>query len=192
MRHGLIVPAFLSLALAGPAHAKPHLQERSGTALFSGNYCGPGNNAPAAPIDALDAACARHDAYSPGSGPATKTCNLRLQRDAQAISQDPREPGDLRTLAGFVYAWEFEKGDREIRVRVEGQTVFNNTSLILKAALAGLGLAYLPEVHVEEGQLVRVLSDWCPPFAGYHLYYPSRRQPAPAFALLVEALRYRG
>jgi hypothetical protein len=102
MRHGLIVPAFLALALAGPAHARPHLQERAGTALFHGNYCGPGNNAPAAPIDALDAACARHDACSPGSGPATKACNLRLQRDAEGISRDPQEPGDLRTLAGFV------------------------------------------------------------------------------------------
>jgi DNA-binding transcriptional LysR family regulator len=96
---------------------------------------------------------------------------------------------------GAVYAWEFEKRGRGLKVRVEGQLVFNNTALRLKAALAGLGLAYLPddqvEKHIADGRLIRVLADWCPPFSGYHLYYPSRRQPAPAFALLVEALRYR-
>jgi DNA-binding transcriptional LysR family regulator len=83
-----------------------------------------------------------------------------------------------------------------LKVRVEGQIVFNGTALILRAALAGLGLAYLPEDRVRQpiadGRLVRVLADWCPPFPGYHLYYPSRRQPTPAFTLLVEALRYRG
>ena len=81
-------------------------------------------------------------------------------------------------------------------MRVEGQLVFNNIALRLNAALAGFGLAYLPEdqvqPHLAEGRLVRVLDDWCPPFSGYHLYYPSRRQPTPAFALLVDALRYRG
>jgi DNA-binding transcriptional LysR family regulator len=96
---------------------------------------------------------------------------------------------------GGIYAWEFEKRGRGLKVRVEGQLVFNNTALRLKAALAGLGLAYLPddqvEKHVADGRLIRVLADWCPPFPGYHLYYPSRRQPAPAFAVLVEALRYR-
>jgi DNA-binding transcriptional LysR family regulator len=96
---------------------------------------------------------------------------------------------------GAVYAWEFEKRGRGLKVRVEGQLVFNNIALRLKAALAGLGLAYLPddqvEKHLADGRLIRVLADWCPPFSGYHLYYPSRRQPAPAFALLVEALRYR-
>src|SRR5919202_496448 len=96
---------------------------------------------------------------------------------------------------GNIYAWEFEKDGRELRVRVEGQLVFNNIALRLKAALAGFGLAYLPEdqvrTHLDDGRLVRVLADWCPPFSGYHLYYPSRRQPAPAFALLVEALQYR-
>jgi hypothetical protein len=85
---------------------------------------------------------------------------------------------------------------RALKVRVEGQLVFNNIALRVNAALAGLGLAYLYEdqvqEHVAEGRLVRVLGDWCPPFSGYHLYYPSRRQAAPAFALLVEALRYRG
>ncbi len=74
--------------------------------------------------------------------------------------------------------------------------VLNNTDLMLNAALAGLGLAYLPEDLVRgqigAGRLVRALDDWCPPFPGYHLYYPSRRQPTPAFALLVDALRYRG
>jgi DNA-binding transcriptional LysR family regulator len=96
---------------------------------------------------------------------------------------------------GGIYAWEFEKRGRALKVRVEGQLVFNNTALRLKAALAGLGLAYLPEdqvrAHLADGRLIRVLADWCPAFSGYHLYYPSRRQPAPAFAVLVDALRYR-
>ena len=96
---------------------------------------------------------------------------------------------------GGLYAWEFAKGGRELRVRVEGQLVFNGTAPMLEAALAGFGLAYLPEdqvhPHIAAGRLTRVLDDWCPPFAGYHLYYPSRRQPTTAFALLVDALRYR-
>jgi len=96
---------------------------------------------------------------------------------------------------GGLYAWEFEKGGRELNVRVDGQLVFNTGRLILTAALDGRGLAYLPEgqfaPYFEDGRLVRVLADWCEPFSGYHLYYPSRRQPTPAFALLVEALRYR-
>ena len=117
----------------------------------------------------------------------------------------PKAPQDLTShacvnlrlpTAGGLYAWEFEKGKRELKVRVEGQFVFNSASFCLKAALAGFGLAYLPEdraqAHLADGRLVRVLADWCPPFPGYHLYYPSRRQPTPAFALLVEALRYRG
>ena len=96
---------------------------------------------------------------------------------------------------GGLYAWEFEKNGREVKVHVEGQLVFNNIALRLNAALAGLGLAYLPQDQVQAdiaaGRLVRVLADWCPPFAGYHIYYPSRRQSSPAFALLVDALRYR-
>jgi DNA-binding transcriptional LysR family regulator len=96
---------------------------------------------------------------------------------------------------GGLYAWEFEKARRDLRVKVEGQLVFNGTTQMLDAALAGFGLAYLPEdsviAHIGEGRLVRVLADWCPAYAGYHLYYPSRRQPTPAFTLLVEALRYR-
>jgi DNA-binding transcriptional LysR family regulator len=96
---------------------------------------------------------------------------------------------------GGIYAWEFEKDGRELKVRVEGPLVFNNLTLRLNAVLSGAGLAYLPEdqvrTHIKEGKLVRVLADWCPAFSGYHLYYPSRRQPTPAFALLVNALRYR-
>ena len=97
---------------------------------------------------------------------------------------------------GGLYVWEFEQAGRELKVRVDGQLVFNNMALRLDAALAGFGLACLPEdqvqPHLADGRLERVLEDWCPPFAGYHLYYPSRRQHTPAFALLVDALRYRG
>ena len=96
---------------------------------------------------------------------------------------------------GGLYAWEFEKGARDLRVRVEGQLVFNSAAQILAAALAGFGLGYLPEgmaqPYLASGRLKRVLEDWCLPFPGYHLWYPSRRQPTPAFALVVEALRYR-
>lgn len=97
---------------------------------------------------------------------------------------------------GGLYAWEFEKGGRELKVRVEGQLVFNGTNQMLNAALAGFGLAYVPEdlaqPHVAKGRLKQVLADWCPQFSGYHLYYPSRRQSSAAFDLLVDALRYRG
>jgi DNA-binding transcriptional LysR family regulator len=118
---------------------------------------------------------------------------------------EPKRPQDLTAhdcinlrlpTRGGLYPWEFEKRGRELKVRVEGQLVFNNIALRLNAVLAGFGLAYLPEdqvqLHLADGRLVRVLDDWCPPFAGYHLYYPSRRQTTPAFALLVQALRYRG
>jgi DNA-binding transcriptional LysR family regulator len=117
----------------------------------------------------------------------------------------PKKPQDLTAhncinlrlpTYGGLYAWEFEKNGREMKAHVEGPLVFNNIALRLNAALAGLGLAYLPEDQVRTqlagGQLIRVLADWCPPFSGYHLYYPSRRQPTPAFAVLVNALRYRG
>jgi len=116
----------------------------------------------------------------------------------------PQTPADLTDhncinlrlpTYGGVYAWEFEKDGREMKVRVEGQLVFNNAQLRLNAALSGLGLAFVPEALVRQplsdGRLVRVLEDWCAPFPGYHLYYPSRRQTSPAFALLVNALRYR-
>ena len=116
----------------------------------------------------------------------------------------PKTPQDLTAhdcinlrlpTYGGLFPWEFEKRGRELKVRVEGPLVFNNLALRLNAALAGLGLAYVPEdrvlTYLAEGRLVRVLDDWCQPFSGYHLYYPSRRQRTPAFALLVDALRYR-
>jgi DNA-binding transcriptional LysR family regulator len=96
---------------------------------------------------------------------------------------------------GGLYAWKFEKTKRELRVRVEGQLTFNGTSQMLNAALSGFGLAYLPEdvaqPHLAKNRLTRVLEDWCQPYSGYHIYYPSRRQPSAAFALMVDALRYR-
>jgi len=97
---------------------------------------------------------------------------------------------------GNILAWEFEKDGHELKVRVEGQMVFNNIAMRLDAARRGLGLAYMPDDLVQEdvanGKLIRVLEDWCAPFPGYHLYYPNRRHASPAFALVVEALRYRG
>jgi DNA-binding transcriptional LysR family regulator len=118
---------------------------------------------------------------------------------------EPKKPQDLIAhncinlrlpTHGGLYAWEFEKGARELKVRVEGQLIFNGTLQMLNAALAGFGLAYVPEdlaqPHVAKGRLKRVLEDWCPPYSGYHLYYPSRRQSSAAFALLVDALRHRG
>jgi DNA-binding transcriptional LysR family regulator len=117
----------------------------------------------------------------------------------------PKTPQDLTAhdcinlrlpTYGGLYAWEFEKDGREVNVRVEGKLVFNTIALRLNAALAGFGLAYLPEdqvrAYVAKGRLIRVLADWCPSFSGYHLYYPRRRQPTPAFVLLVDALRHRG
>jgi DNA-binding transcriptional LysR family regulator len=96
---------------------------------------------------------------------------------------------------GGLYAWEFERDGRELKVRVEGQLAFNGIFQVLDAALAGLGLAYVPEdlaqPYLAKGRLKRVLEDWCAPWTGYHLYYPHRRQSSPAFALLVDALRYR-
>jgi DNA-binding transcriptional LysR family regulator len=122
-----------------------------------------------------------------------------------AERKPPKVPHDLTghrcinlrlTTHGGLYAWEFEKAGREMNVRVDGQLVFGTAALLLTAARAGFGLAYLTEEQVRDdlksGRLIRVLADWCPPFSGYHLYYPSRRQPTQAFALLVEALRYRG
>jgi len=117
---------------------------------------------------------------------------------------EPKKPQDLighncinlrLPTHGGLYAWEFEKGNRELKVRAEGQFTFNSTGPMLNAALAGLGLAYVPEglvqPHIAKGRLTRVLADWCPPYPGYHLYYPSRRQPSAAFALVVDTLRYR-
>lgn len=96
---------------------------------------------------------------------------------------------------GGLDAWEFERRGQKLKVRVDGQLVFNTTTHIAEAAVGGMGIAYLPEEefapHLAEGRLRRVLEDWCPPFSGYHLYYPSRRQPSPAFSLVVDALRVR-
>jgi DNA-binding transcriptional LysR family regulator len=117
----------------------------------------------------------------------------------------PKTPHDLNhhtcinirlpTLGGL-YPWEFRKNGRELNVRVDGRLVFNEMPMVLRAAIEGFGLACVLEEQaahlIAEGRLARVLADWCPPFSGYHLYYPSRRQLSPAFAVLVEALRYRG
>ena len=122
-----------------------------------------------------------------------------------ADREPPRTPHDLGRhncinlrfpTHGGLYAWEFEKDGRALNVRVEGQLTVNDIAIALQASLDGLGIAYLPEDHVRAeigaGRLTRVLDDWCPPFPGYHLYYPSRRQHSPAFAVLIEALRYHG
>ncbi|WP_029590080.1 LysR family transcriptional regulator [Franconibacter pulveris] len=95
--------------------------------------------------------------------------------------------------SGRVYVWEFDSDDGPVNVRVNGQLIFNTSAHIVDAALAGLGIAFLPEEefgsHIEEGSLIRVLETWCKPFPGYYLYYPSRKQPSPAFSLVVEALK---
>jgi DNA-binding transcriptional LysR family regulator len=116
----------------------------------------------------------------------------------------PKQPGELAhhkcinlrlTSSGGLYAWEFDKVGREVRVKVEGQLTFNDVNLVVDAALAGHGIAFLVEDHfvdeLAKGKLLRVLEDWCEPFDGYYLYYPSRRQPSPAFTLVLDALRYR-
>lgn len=99
----------------------------------------------------------------------------------------------LRTSGGL-YAWEFEKDGQALNVRVDGQLVFNGAMPIVTAVLAGMGVAYIPDdlvqEHIDSGELIQVLEDWCPTFPGYHIYYPSRKQSSPAFKLLVEALRY--
>jgi DNA-binding transcriptional LysR family regulator len=99
------------------------------------------------------------------------------------------------TAARKPFVWEFEKDGREPKVQVEGPFACNSIELVLKAALDGFGLGFLPQdtvtEHLATGRLIRVLEDWCPHFPGYHLYYPSRKQPTPAFALLVDALRHR-
>lgn len=118
---------------------------------------------------------------------------------------EPRTPQDLAKhncinlrlpTHGSLLLWDFEKDNQEVKIRVDGQWIFNGSTPMLRAALAGCGLAFLPEDLVREpvaaGLLQPVLTDWCPPFPGYFLYYPSRRESAPALTLLVEALRYRG
>lgn len=117
----------------------------------------------------------------------------------------PKTPHDLTAhncinqrmpTSGGLYVWDFERKGRKLNVRVNGQLIFNTAQPQVDAALAGLGITLLPEdevmAHIKAGSLVRLLEDWCPPFAGYHLYYPSRRQASPAFALVVDALRIRG
>lgn len=116
----------------------------------------------------------------------------------------PRTPHDLANhncinlrlpTHGGVYVWEFEKAGRPVNVRVDGQLTVNDIALARRGAIDGVGIACLPDDYlqddVEAGRLIRILEAWSPPFPGYHLYYPSRRQQSPAFALLVEALRYR-
>jgi len=122
--------------------------------------------------------------------------------DYFARHPEPQTPQDLvghncmnhrQSRPGGLYAWEFAKGNRELRVRVEGQLTFNSTIQMVDAALAGHGIAYVPEnmvaAEVVAGRLVQVLDDWSPSFAGYYLYYPSRRQNSPAFAVIANALR---
>lgn len=117
----------------------------------------------------------------------------------------PKTPQDLMQHScinmrfpthGGLYVWEFERKGKQVNVRVEGQVTLNSTPHIVLAALQGLGIAFLPEEefapHIEEGRLIRVLEDWCAPFEGYYLYYPSRRQPTPAFSLVIGALRSLG
>jgi len=119
----------------------------------------------------------------------------------RTVPKTPRELGEHRGISyrqktgGGLFAWEFEKGGEELEVRMNGPLVINDGELLEAAALAGLGLAYTFESQVApfiaDGRLIRVLEDWCQPFPGYHLYYPSRRQHTAAFALLVEALRLK-
>jgi DNA-binding transcriptional LysR family regulator len=121
-----------------------------------------------------------------------------------AAQPAPKVPRDLTShrcinqrmpTSGGLYVWDFERRGRKVNVRVDGPLIFNTSPPQVDAALAGLGIALLPEdelmPHIREGRLVRVLEDWCPKFAGYHLYYPSRRQPSPAFSMVVDALRFR-
>ncbi|ULS47827.1 LysR family transcriptional regulator [Pectobacterium carotovorum] len=98
--------------------------------------------------------------------------------------------------SGGLYVWDFDQDGGDLNVRVDGQLTFNTSEYIVEAALAGFGIAFLPEEefspHIEEGRLIRVLEPWCAPFSGYYLYYPSRKQPSPAFSLVVDALRESG
>ncbi|EIX9074351.1 LysR family transcriptional regulator [Klebsiella aerogenes] len=125
--------------------------------------------------------------------------------DYFALYPVPKTPHDLTqhqcinmrmVRSGGIYVWEFDHEGGELKVRVNGQLTFNTSDHVVDAALAGLGIAFLPEEefgsHIREGRLVRVLESWCHPFPGYYLYYPSRKQPSPAFSLVVDALRMNG
>ncbi|WP_454674070.1 LysR family transcriptional regulator [Achromobacter pestifer] len=133
---------------------------------------------------------------------------LRMAAAASPVYFDsrpiPKNPRDLIThncinmrmqSAGGLYVWDFERRGQTLNVRVDGQLIFNTSPGMVDAALTGLGIAFLPEdefsPHIAEGRLLRVLEDWCPPFPGYYLYYPSRRQPSAAFSLVANALRAR-
>lgn len=122
-----------------------------------------------------------------------------------ADNSRPRHPQDLITHAcisrrqisgGGLYAWEFAKNGQDIRVKVEGQLTFNESQVMIDAALSDYGIAFVPESmvehHIAAGDLEIVLDDWSPPFEGYYIYYPSKRQNSPAFRIIVDALRYRG
>jgi DNA-binding transcriptional LysR family regulator len=96
---------------------------------------------------------------------------------------------------GGLLPWDFEKDGKEIKLRFGGQWVFNSSSAIVRAALDDYGIAFVPEdmvlEHIAAGRLVRVLDDWCAPYPGYYLYYPSRQQSSRAHAVVVDALRHR-
>lgn len=124
--------------------------------------------------------------------------------DYFAVQGKPETPTDLHQhrcinmrlpTHGGIYPWEFSRDDQQIRIRVEGQLIFNNLNARVEAAIAGLGLAYVPEDCVSEavatGTLEKVLDLWCEPFSGYHLYYPSRKQHTAAFARLLDAVRWQ-
>lgn len=129
---------------------------------------------------------------------------LVASKDYFATYPQPKTPHELvehrcinlrLPTHGGLYAWEFtHEGGRELNVRVSGQLTFNSIYEVFEASLAGFGLCYVPETmalpHVAEGRLVRVLEDWCPLWSGYHLYYPSRRQPSRAMSLFIDAVRY--
>ncbi|OLB29002.1 MAG: LysR family transcriptional regulator [Acidobacteria bacterium 13_2_20CM_58_27] len=164
----------------------------------------------------IDIAAQRHDAgVRLGEQVARDMVSVRIGPDVRfavvgtksyfAKHAIPKMPQDLvghscinlrLPTHGGLWAWEFERNGRELKVRVDGQLIFNNIFQVRDAVLDGFGLAYIPEdlaqPYLSKGQLVWVLEEWSPPWSGYHLYYPSRRQSSPAFALIVDALRHRG
>ncbi|NTJ11528.1 LysR family transcriptional regulator [Rhizobium lusitanum] len=136
-------------------------------------------------------------------GPDTRLCVIGAPAYFKRLPP-PRTPQDLMNhncinirlpTAGGLYAWEFKNGAKDVSVRVDGQLTFNSITPLFQAALDGLGLGYVPlelaRPYIERGLLQEAMADWCPIFPGFHLYYPSRRQPTPAFTLFVETFRYR-